>query len=223
MRIPFLKKGLEVRTEERGKSRAKLALLLILLGTAGGGLFLIMKPASPPVSPSPPPPPAPPPSVSVVEAETERTEKRSAPAGGREEGSSEEESVIVLDERVLDRIFIRFEEEKRLRSLKALVEKEKEEEKEEEERKEEEGEEKVTAEEVLSYLGIPPVEEQEPVQEVVMPPVFVRIDGVACVGRACYAITNLGILKEGDEIGADETVLDISLKGIRTDRRFIPF
>ena len=67
----------------------------------------------------------------------------------------------------------------------------------------------------VSVVNTPPVEQ----------PKEVRIYGITCAGSAndsCVAITNEGILKEGDKIGT-ETVSTVDRKSLVTDKRTVDF
>jgi len=67
----------------------------------------------------------------------------------------------------------------------------------------------------VSVVNTPPVEQ----------PKEIRIYGITCAGNAndsCVAITNEGILKEGDKIGT-ETVSTVDRKSLVTDKRTVDF
>jgi len=67
----------------------------------------------------------------------------------------------------------------------------------------------------VSVVNTPPVEQ----------PKEIRIYGITCAGNAndsCVAITNEGILKEGDKIGI-ETVSTVDRKSLVTDKRTVDF
>jgi len=57
-------------------------------------------------------------------------------------------------------------------------------------------------------------------QEILQP---ILIYGIACEDNICEAITNKGVIRQGDKIGDNEIVLSIDKKGIKTDKRYIPF